>query len=147
MGEPGGPKARSFLENVLALPDCKSVPAPLARLGLNPAGKRMSILRTDGPQAQARVARNLRMHFLGGWFNQFCEGAPMALFRTRATPSQLPSGFRPFFPDFWEGLPFKVNQPKKNALFPRGHWASEPLTQRLPFGFQVFSDARDSHLY
>ena len=40
--------------------------------------------------------------------------------------SQLPSGAL-FSSFFGEGFPFKVNQPKKDALFSHGHWAFGPL--------------------
>ena len=38
----------------------------------------------------------------------------------------------PVFPSFLEGFP-EIAQPKTDALFPRGHWASEegPFTHRL----------------
>ena len=37
--------------------------------------------------------------------------------------AQLPSGNLCCF--FGEGFPFKVNQPKRDAFFSHGHWASE----------------------
>ena len=37
--------------------------------------------------------------------------------RAEATPPQWLSGLLPVFNFFWEGFPFKVNQPKKDVLF------------------------------
>ena len=37
----------------------------------------------------------------------------------------LPSGANCFPPFLWEGCPFEVKQPKKDALFSHGHRASE----------------------
>ena len=30
---------------------------------------------------------------------------------------------------FWEGFSFKVNQARKDAFFPNGHWASELISK------------------